>query len=212
AALRESARRAVPHNRARDAAAHIVSLVLPELDVARAKDALHDSVLAHGAQLEVALVDVVDLAGAVCGRAGHHELASALHLLERAAAASVPRAVLVKVAHALAKKARSRGPHDGALDGSLVDALSAWLSSSSLAGQWSALPILLQALPAERTWPLPILARELLAFLERAHDDGVDVFAAARLLHDSNIALGDPPSSQPVLALALRRLHERAAS
>jgi predicted glycosyltransferase len=200
------ARALVPDNCARDAAAALLSLALPELEVKRARDALVDASLARAASLGAPLTEVVDVALSLWDRADESSLARALAVLERAEAANIARPVVARVASALSKKARLKDGDDGL--GPAIDAL---LSSSALFGQWPALPLLLQALPSERVQAAPAFARELVAFLERASDAGVDVFAAARIVHECVVSLGEPTSSQPVLALASKKLRERAA-
>jgi predicted glycosyltransferase/post-segregation antitoxin (ccd killing protein) len=149
--LTAGARRAVPRNAARDAAAALLELCLPRSLVRQAVDVLDDAVLAEARALGVEVGDLVDVAMAlsVARRPvdrGGLELDSALALARSASAVGLPAQGLTRLVALFSRKlcgAESGPEHNG-------DALARLISHPTASGQWSALASLLNVLPQTR--------------------------------------------------------------
>jgi UDP-N-acetylglucosamine--N-acetylmuramyl-(pentapeptide) pyrophosphoryl-undecaprenol N-acetylglucosamine transferase len=149
--LAAAARRAVPRNAARDAAAALLELCVPRSLVHQAVDVLDDALLAEARTLGVGVDDLVDVAMALnvarrpVDRAAL-ELDSALALARSAAAAGLPASGLGRLVALFSRKlcGPDCGPeHNG-------DAMARLISHPTATGQWSALTSLLNVLPQAR--------------------------------------------------------------
>lgn len=209
AALRAAGMAHVPENHARDAALELLGLLLPAALLRQAHEVVDDAALTGLRGLGVELGVAVDLACALrIGRAASDratlELDGALELLRTAAAHAVPSAMLLRVATLWTRKLRS--PR-AAAPGAVAESLTTLLEFPGLAGQWSALPLLLGALTGEREWGPVELARQLCALLDVGLSGGRDVFASTRALAEAQSELGDEGSSNAgLLARARARL------
>jgi predicted glycosyltransferase len=148
-ALAEAARRAVPRNAARDAAAALLELCVPRSLVRQARDVLDDALLAETRGLGAEVGELVELALALARRPLDRaalELDGALALARSAAAAGLSPAGLLRLAVPFGRKLCC--PDWGAERNG--DALARLLSHPGASGQWSALGSLLGVLPATR--------------------------------------------------------------
>lgn len=180
-----AARGFCPQNHARAAALEVLALVMPKSLLRQARGVVDDTLLALCAARGISLGAVVDVAVALApeGDRAALELDEAVELIE---ATGAPAEVLARTASQLHKKIRGDG---------LGDALGRLLAHPGIAGQWSALGLLVQALGAERVLSPGALVDELLALVESAASAGFDVFAAARLLEQARPADEDGRST-----------------
>ncbi|MCH9688996.1 MAG: hypothetical protein K0V04_46615 [Deltaproteobacteria bacterium] len=187
-AMAEAARDAVPNNHARDAAAEILALCLPDAVLSQARSELDDALLTDAAAAGIDLTDLVDLGMALhCGEGGPApdrttlELSCAAELLETSRAAGVPDAALIRIAHTLARKLK--GPRATSSE-ELAAALVSMVEHPAVAGQWSALAMLLSSIPSERSWGPRKLIEQWCTLADEALDRGHDLVAVARMVLD----------------------------
>lgn len=202
-----NARKLLPKNNARDAAAEILELVLPSHEVTAAQDAVSDELLkmsvAFGTALE-SLFDLVhslesavtDASGRFSGKKkGRTVSEAALEMVGRATSMGVPVASAVKLLTQLNRK-MLKGPVDDRLKATeqILEALSPF-------GDWnSALHLLRTINPSKDTEALE-LASELVGFLARWHRQGEGLYKAVSALTTES----EPP--EPSLSLkSLRAL------
>ena len=172
AALGVRARALCPDNHARRAAAEVLALAIPRSLLRQAQEVVDDDLLARCGHAGLPLADVVDVAVALAPTLDRAvlEVDDAFELLRSVPASAT---VLVRIAQQLQKKVRQEG---------IGEAVARLLHHPALAGQWSGLSLLLQALSSERVLPPQALVEEIIDLIEAAAAAGLDVFSAARLL------------------------------
>lgn len=193
ASLSAAARRAVPRNGARDAAATLLELCLPRSLVRQARETLDDDLLAEARGLGAELGDLVDVALALLGARrvvdrASLELDGALTLARSAAAVGLPGPGLARLATAFARKIcvpDSSPEHNGR-------ALARLLSHPTASGQWLALGSLLAALPATREPDTGRATDALLALIDAGAGRGVTI---SRLTHAVVETQGEPEAA-----------------
>ena len=149
--LSDAARKTVPRNAARDAAASLLELCIPKALVRQAVDALDDEVLGQARGLRMGLAELVDLAAALApgqrARDGRElQLENALAVARAATAAGLGTTALVRLAGLYGRKLC---PAEGSPNRAGL-ALLRLVGHPSVAGQWSALSALLNVWPATR--------------------------------------------------------------
>jgi predicted glycosyltransferase len=212
-AMAAAARQAVPANHARDAAREILGLCLPASLLEHAHEELDDALLTEAAAAEVDVGDIVDLAATLAHDAAddpnpreHLDLSPALELLIAARTADVPDAALVRIAQVLARKLK--GPRSASTR-QLADALEALVAHPAVAGQWSAVTMLLGSIPSERSWDAGQLVDAWCALADDALDHGHDVLALTRMLLEDHDGDDDDPSDVGKNAAVIARLRAR---
>lgn len=202
-----NARKLLPKNNARDAAAEILELVLPSHEVAAAQDAVSDELLkmslAFGTTLEGFFDLIHSLEGAVTDvsgrftgkKMGRTVSDAALEMVGRATSLGVPVASAVKLLTQLNRK-MLKGPVDERLKASqeILSALSPY-------GDWTSALHLLRSISPSKDVSALELATELAAFLSRWHRQGEGLLKAVSVLS------GDAENQDQSLSLrALRML------
>lgn len=189
ATLGAKARACTPENHARAAARELLALALPRVLVERAEDELDDALLGELAGLDATVADLVELAvGLQDPRTPLDRtelaLAPALELLARAHGLAVPRPLLTRLARLLARRCSAR--HLGS--GAASTALLALLHAPTVAGQWSALAMLLDALPSERELDPEAFVARLSRLLDAAAQRGLELLGVTRLVLEHTVA------------------------
>jgi hypothetical protein len=149
--LSEAARKTVPRNAARDAAAALLELCVPRAMVRQAVDVVDDEVMGSVRNLDMGLADLVDLAAALAPgqRArdrGDLQLDTALSVAQVAMKAGLSPAALVRLATFFGRKLCPSECSPGRAG----EALLGLIAHPTTAGQWSALSALLNVWPQTR--------------------------------------------------------------
>ncbi len=213
-AMSAAARAAVPDNHARDAAAEILQLCLPAAVLEQAREELNDETLAVAQGHDIVLGDLVDLAVALDPRApaagpdrSRLELDPALSLLTTARDAGMPDAALVRVAQTLGRKlkgSREDGPAE------VASALQTLVEHGAIAGQWSALAMLLSSIPGERQWTAAQLVAQWCRLADEALDRGHDLMSLSRwVLDDAHADASRADADEGKNAATIARLRAR---
>lgn len=190
AQLAANARAFTPDNNARAAARELLALALPRAVVERAEDELDDALLSEVDGLGSSVAELVELAVDLQDPRtpvdrSELSLARALELLTETRALELPHPLVGRLARLLARRIKTQERGDPALDEHLL----ALLRAPAVRHQWSALAMLLDALPGERELgPREFVAR-LLKLLDDAANRGVDLLGVTRLVLDHGGAL-----------------------
>lgn len=149
--LAEAARKTVPRNAARDAAAALLELCVPRAMVRQAVDVVDDDLVGSARNLSMGLSDVVDLAAAlVPGQRprdrGDLQMDNALSVAQAAMQAGLGPTALVRLATIHGRK---MCPVECS-PGRAGEALLSLIAHPTAAGQWSALSALLSVWPQTR--------------------------------------------------------------
>ncbi|MCG5053695.1 MAG: hypothetical protein KA712_12100 [Myxococcales bacterium] len=195
AALTAAAHRVVSRNHARDAAAEVLGLVLPEDLIERAREDLADELLTQAARQGLGAEDLCELARALPGGEPDLPLEVALDLWKAAQAAGATLAATQNLVRLLASKGR-KGPV--ADPGALGLALTELLEEDDVRHQGSALSLLLRVWPTDRGSDSVGLAQALRGLIKRAATQGVDVFLLARRAQEA-LDAGRAEDSQGLL-------------
>ncbi len=182
-ALSQAARKAVPRNAARDAAAALLELCVPRSLVRQAQETLDDAVLAEARGLNAEPGHLVDVALALAGRPVDRaalELDHALALARSAAAAGLSMSGLVRMAVPFARKLC--GPDCSSERN--ADGLAKLLSHPTASGQWTALMSLLGVLPATRETDTLRATDALLDLIDAGAARGITVSRLAQAVVD----------------------------
>ncbi|MBI5495741.1 MAG: hypothetical protein HY904_12020 [Deltaproteobacteria bacterium] len=208
ARLREAAPE-VFTNHARDAAAEVLSLVLPPSLVRGVHGALTDEFLGELGTRGVSLAEAVDLWVALhpdedaVDRAAP-ALSMTRTLMDSAARAGAPTPAVTRVAQALGRRMRSQGTTTAAV----ADALCLLLHHRATTGQWTGLAALVRAFGTERELSPRAFADLLMSVADQAAAAGVDLAGLARLATDTQT---DGELGNAALAARLReRLRSEA--
>ncbi|KIG15078.1 hypothetical protein DB30_06110 [Enhygromyxa salina] len=182
-ALATQARARVPTNNARAAASELLGLCLPAAILDHAKDALDEALLTELGASGVSLADLVQLSVDLQDPrtpVDRSELALAptLDLLAETRELGVPLPQLSRLAKLMARRIKSEAINPELLGELLLTVLRAPAS----AGQWSALTMVLDALPGDRSLDAPAFVARLLRLLDTAAHTGHDLLALARVI------------------------------
>ncbi|MEW5848332.1 MAG: glycosyltransferase [Myxococcota bacterium] len=183
-ALSQAARKLVPTNHARDAAAQLLELVLPPSVVRHAVRVVDEELLVRCGATGVALGELVDVALALAGddvdRAAL-DPEPAMELLETAQGCGASTSVTTRLVSLLGRKLRGSGgsPSD------VAQAIGALLEHPGVRGQWSALVTLARTLGSERELPAAALVEQLCQVVELGAQGGTDLFGVARAMTEA---------------------------
>ncbi len=149
--LSQAAKKTVPRNAARDAAAGLLELCVPRAMVRQAADVVDDDVLASARNLDMGLADLVDLAVALApGQRTRDrtelQLESAISVAAVATKAGLGAATLTRLAALYGRKLCAPECPPSRVG----EALLRLISHPTTAGQWSALSALLNVWPGTR--------------------------------------------------------------
>jgi hypothetical protein len=175
AALRHNAAALVPRNCARQAAAELLDLLLPQSVVRRAVEVLDDQLLGEVRADGLELGDLVDCAVALAGRGLDRaalDLGPARAVLRAARGADVPTRQTARFVGALGRKLCA--PDADAEE--LAEAAVHLLTHPAASGQASALVSLLERLGPERELAPERAAARLGTLLDAGVSAGVDLF------------------------------------
>lgn len=208
ARLAAAARAFTPDNNARAAARELLALALPRVLVERAEEELDDALLRELAGLGVSVAALVELAVDLQDPRTPVDrsalaLAPALELLTETHSLALPHPLASRLARLLARRVKTQelGSH------ALGEQLLALLRAPAVSQQWSALAMLLDALPSERDIAPRVFVDRLLRLLDGAAQRGIDVLGVTRLLLEQGSGVASPLAYE-----RLQRAIDRASS
>jgi hypothetical protein len=181
--LSEAAKRTVPRNAARDAAAALLELCVPRSLVRQAVDVLDDDVLGSARDLRMSLADLVDLATALAPGQRVRDRAdlqveNALTVARAAMEVGLPAAALVRLA---GLHGRKLCPPECA-PGRAGEAFLRLISHPTTCGQWSALSALLNVWPPSRDADPDRPTAAMLELVDVAATQGLGVSRLAQVV------------------------------
>lgn len=185
ARLAANARAFTPENNARAAARELLALALPRAIVDRAEEELDDALLSELDGLGATVAELVELAVDLQDPRTPVDrtelaLAPALELLVEARALELPHPLASRLARLLARRIKTQELGSALL----CEHLFTLLRAPMVTQQWSALAMLLDALPGERDLGPGEFVARLLRLLDTAAGRGVDLLGVTRLLLD----------------------------
>lgn len=180
-ALRTAGRAFLPRAHGREAAAELLTLLLPRALVRHAVEEVDEALLAELRTIGVALDDVVDAAIALAGGARAPDRTSidldgARALLRAARAVDMPARHAVRLAELLGRKLGGQQRADRADE--IAEAAAQLIGHRAVRGQWTALLTVVERLALEREAAVRRSLADIEAVLEAA-DGSADLFHVA---------------------------------
>lgn len=179
AQLAANARAFTPTNNARAAARELLALTLPRAVIERAEDELDEALLSELEGLGASVAELVELAVDLQDPRTPIDrsalaLAPALELLSEARELELPHPLLSRLGRLLARRIKTQELAS--------EHLLALVRAPAVRQQWSALVMLLDALPGERELSPGEFVARLLRLLDSAAERGVDLLGVTRLI------------------------------